>query len=107
MADVLRMQERYEEAIVEYAAARTLFEHQNEPKMVAVSWHQTGMVYQEAGQYDTAEAAYRQSLEIKTRMGDRAAQASSLIALGVLYNDFMNRPRRRGDLLQANGNYLC
>ena len=92
LATVRRMQGRYEEAIAAYAAARTLFEQQNEPQTVAVAWHQTGIVYQKAGQYDAAEAAYRQSLEIKTRMGDRAGQARSLIALGVLYNDSMNRP---------------
>ena len=92
LASVRGRQGRYEEAIAEYAAARTLFEQQNEPQMVAVSWHQTGMIYQKASQYDAAEAAYRQSLEIRTQMGNRAGQAGSLIALGVLYNDCMNRP---------------
>jgi tetratricopeptide (TPR) repeat protein len=43
------MQGRYDEAIAEYEAARTLFEQQNEPQSVAVAWHQTGRVYQEAG----------------------------------------------------------
>jgi tetratricopeptide (TPR) repeat protein len=85
-------QGRYGEAIAEYEAARTLFEQQNEPQSVAVIWHQTGMVYQKAGQYDAAEAAYRQSLEIFTRLGDRAGQASSLTQLGNLYGTGFNRP---------------
>lgn len=92
LATVRTMQGRYEEAIAEYAAARTLFEQQNEPQMVAVAWHQTGMVYQKAGQYAAAEVAYRQSLEIKTRMGNLAGQGNSLAQLGNLYDDCLNRP---------------
>jgi tetratricopeptide (TPR) repeat protein len=92
LATVRMFQGRYGEAIAEHEAARTLFEQQNEPQSVAVIWHQTGMVYQKAGQYDAAEAAYRQSLEIETRLGDRAGQASSLNQLGNLYDDCFNRP---------------
>ena len=65
LADVLRRQGKYEEAIASLQSARTLFEQQNEPAMIATIWHQLGIVYQDAGQYDPAEAAYRQSLEIK------------------------------------------
>jgi tetratricopeptide (TPR) repeat protein len=92
LATVRMFQGRYGEAIAEHEAARTLFDQQNEPQSVAVAWHQTGMVYQEAGQYDAAEAAYRQSLEIETRLGNRAGQASSLGQLGNLYDDCFNRP---------------
>jgi tetratricopeptide (TPR) repeat protein len=92
LATVRRMQGRYGEAIAEYDAARTLFEQQNEPKSVAVIWHQTGIAYQKAGQYDAAETAYRQSLEISTQLGDRAGQASSLTQLGNLYGTGFNRP---------------
>ncbi|MGC1526406.1 MAG: tetratricopeptide repeat protein, partial [Phormidesmis sp.] len=92
LADVLRMQGKYEEAIASLQSARTLFEQQNEPAMVATAWHQLGIVYQNAGQYDPAEAAYRQSLEIQTRRGDLSGQANSLTALGVLYSDKFNRP---------------
>jgi tetratricopeptide (TPR) repeat protein len=85
------MQGRYDEAIAGYEAARTLFEQQNEPQSVAVIWHQTGMVYQKAGQFDAAETAYRRSLEIKTQIGNRAGQADSLVQLGNLYNNYLNR----------------
>ncbi|MEM9116635.1 MAG: tetratricopeptide repeat protein [Cyanobacteria bacterium P01_F01_bin.56] len=92
LATVRMDQGRYDEAIAEYNAARTLFEQQNELQTVAVIWHQTGMVYQEAGQFDTAETAYRRSLEIETQIGDRARQADSLTQLGNLYDDYLNRP---------------
>ena len=51
-----------------------------------------GIVYQDAGDYEAAEAAYRRSLEIKTQSNNRAGQASSLGQLGNLYNDKLNRP---------------
>ncbi|MGB3572048.1 MAG: tetratricopeptide repeat protein, partial [Phormidesmis sp.] len=92
LAAVLRMQGEYEEAITSLQSARTLFEQQNEPASVAVIWHQLGIVYQNAGQYDPAEAAYRQSLEIQTRRGDLSGQASSLGELGNLYQSCLNRP---------------
>ncbi|MBW4484348.1 MAG: tetratricopeptide repeat protein [Tildeniella torsiva UHER 1998/13D] len=93
LAGVRRMQKRYEEAIAAYAAARTLFEQQNEPQSVAVIWHLTGMVYQNAGQYAAAEAAYRQSLELKIRTQMTAnGPASTLTQLGNLYDDCLNRP---------------
>ncbi|HET89486.1 MAG TPA: tetratricopeptide repeat protein, partial [Chloroflexi bacterium] len=75
-----------------YAEARALFEQQNEPTAVATAWHQLGMVHQEAGDYDTAEAAYRKSLEILTQTDNRAGQASGLTMLGNLYDDHLNRP---------------
>ena len=92
LATVLRMQGKYEEAIASLLSARTLFEQQNEPASVATIWHQLGIVYQKAGQYDPAEAAYRQSLEIEARRGDLTRQASSLNQLGNLYDDCLNRP---------------
>ncbi|MGB5914973.1 MAG: tetratricopeptide repeat protein, partial [Phormidesmis sp.] len=92
LANVLRRQAKYEEAIASLQSARTLFEQQNEPASVATIWHQLGIVYQDAGQYDPAEAAYRQSLEIKTRRGDLSGQANSLNQLGGLYQACLNRP---------------
>jgi tetratricopeptide (TPR) repeat protein len=86
------LQGRYDLAIAQYAAARTLFEQQNEPQSVAVAWHQTGMVYQEAGQFEAAETAYRRSLEIATHSNSRFQQASSLGELGILYSDYLKRP---------------
>ena len=64
----------------------------DEPGTVAVIWHQTGMAYQEAGQPEAAEDAYRKSLAIKVRLGDVAGQASTLNQLGNLYDDVLGRP---------------
>ncbi len=50
------------------------------------------MVYQEAGQPEAAEDAYRKSLAIKVRLGDVAGQASTLVQLGNLYDDVLDRP---------------
>jgi tetratricopeptide (TPR) repeat protein len=92
LATVRRRQGQYAEALAAHVEARTIFEQQNEPAMVATAWHQIGMVHQDAGQYDEAEAAYRRSLEITTQTNDRAGQASSLGQLGNLYDDHLNRP---------------
>jgi tetratricopeptide (TPR) repeat protein len=91
LATVRLLQGRYAEAIALHETARTLFEQQHEPAMVATAWHQIGMVHQEAGQFDAAEAAYRQSLEISTQINNRAEQGSSLTQLGNLYKDAWNR----------------
>ncbi|PSN19107.1 hypothetical protein C7271_09090, partial [filamentous cyanobacterium CCP5] len=92
LATVRMLQGRYEEAISGHEAARTLFEQQNEPAMAATAWHQLGVVYQKAGNYDAAEAAYRQSLAISTQRGDLAGQSKTLIELGNLYDAKLNRP---------------
>ena len=78
------MQRRYPEALAAYEEARERFTQLDEPGTVAVSWHQTGMVYQEAGQPEAAEDAYRKSLAIEVRLGDVAGQASTLTATGEL-----------------------
>jgi tetratricopeptide (TPR) repeat protein len=48
------------------------------------------MVHQKAGDYESAEAAYRRSLEIETQNNNLAGQADSLTMLGNLY-DNLNR----------------
>ncbi len=91
LATVMLLQSKYAEAVAGYEEARAIFEQQNEPATIATCWHQIGMVHQEAGHHDEAEAAYRQSLEIETRINNRAGQASSLTQLGNLYADKLNR----------------
>ena len=105
LADLLRMQGKYAEALAAYAEAlaayaealaayaeeRTIFEQQNELTAVATVWHQIGIVHRDTGNYDEAEAAYRRSLEIMTQTNNRAGQASSLGQLGNLYNDNLGR----------------
>jgi tetratricopeptide (TPR) repeat protein len=77
-------QRRYPEALRAHAEARERFSQLDEPSMVAVSWHQTGIVYQAAGELEAAEDAYRKSLAIEVRLGNIASQASTLTQLGNL-----------------------
>jgi tetratricopeptide (TPR) repeat protein len=92
LGTVRLQQRRYREALAAYVEARERFSALDEPGSVAVSWHQTGMVYQDAGQPEAAEDAYRKSLAIKVRLGDVAGQASTLGQLGILYDDVLDRP---------------
>jgi Tfp pilus assembly protein PilF len=79
----------------------------DEPGSVAVIWHQTGVVYQEAGQPEAAEDAYRQSLAIKMRLGDVGGQANTLLQLGYLYGDVLDRPEEAATFLrQAADKYV-
>jgi tetratricopeptide (TPR) repeat protein len=93
-------QRRYPEALAAHAEARELFTALNELGSVAVSWHQTGRVYQEVGQPDAAEDAYRQSLAIRVRLGDVAGQAGTLGQLGMLYDDALGRTEESVAFLQ-------
>ena len=92
LGTVRLQQRRYPEALAAYAEVRQRFTALDEPGPVAVLWHQTGMVHQEAGQPEAAEDAYRQSLAIKVRLGDVAGQAGTLNQLGILYLNYLERP---------------
>ncbi len=92
LATVRLFQRRYPEALAAYAEARERFTALIEPGSVAVIWHQTGMVYQEAGQPEAAEDAYRKSLAINVRLGNVRGQAGTLSQLGSLYDDDLGRP---------------
>ncbi len=70
---------------------RDRFTRLDEPGSVAVFWHQTGIVYEKAGQPEAAEDSYRKSLEIRVRLGDFDGQAATLNQLGSLYDDVLNR----------------
>jgi len=84
-------QRRYPEALAAHAEARERFTQLDEPGAVAVSWHETGRVYQQAGQPEAAEDAYRNSLAINVRLGDVAGQALTLGQLGNLYQTIVAR----------------
>lgn len=94
LATAWMFQKRYRDAISLYEETRTLFERQNEPVSVAIVWHQIGIVHRKAGNYNAAEAAYRQSLQIKITLNltDSNGPASTLSELGNLYDDQFNRP---------------
>jgi tetratricopeptide (TPR) repeat protein len=107
LGSVRLQQRRYPEALKAYEDARERFTQLDEPGSVAVAWHQTGIVYQKAGQPEAAEDAYRKSLAIEVRLGDVAGQASTLVQLGNLYDDVLNRPEEAvGFLRQAADKYV-
>ncbi|MCI5219162.1 MAG: tetratricopeptide repeat protein [Candidatus Electrothrix sp. LOE2] len=49
--------------------ALTLWKSMNEPGMEAMAWHQLGIVYQQAKQWEAAEQAYRQSARLFENLG--------------------------------------
>lgn len=91
LGTVRMRQLRYPEALVAHAEALERFTQLDEPCNVAVSWHQIGMVYEEAGQPEAAEDAYRKSLALEVRLGNVAGQANTLLQLGNLYYDALDR----------------
>ena len=93
-------QRRYPEALKAYEEARDRFTRLNEPGTVAGIWHQTGMVYQKAGQPEAAEDAYRKSLAMSVQLGNDAGEGSTLNQLGLLYNDFLDRPEEAAVFLR-------
>jgi tetratricopeptide (TPR) repeat protein len=92
LGTVRLQQQRYAEALEAHQQARDTFSRLNEPGSVATVWHQIGMVHQAAGQPEAAEEAYNQSLAIEVRLGNQAGQASTLIQIGILYDDALQRP---------------
>ena len=60
-------QKNYEEALHSYQTAREQFEQLGEPSSIASVWHQTAMVYEQTGNFEAADSAYRESLAIETR----------------------------------------
>ena len=85
------LQARYEEALKAYEEAREQFTRLEETGTVAGTWHQTGIVYEKAGQPEAAEDAYRKSLTIEVRLGNVAGQAKTLIQLGNLSGGVLGR----------------
>lgn len=92
LGTVRMLQRRYSEALAAHADARERFQTLGEPGSVAIAWHQMGMVHQEAGQPQAAEAAYRESLAINVQLHDVAGQAGTLNQLGSLYDNMLNQP---------------
>ena len=83
---ILRMEQgRYQEALEAYEEARKHAARLDMTSAVAEFWHQTGIVYHAIGQTEAAEDAYRKSLAIRTQIGEKTWQASTLGQLGILY----------------------
>ncbi|MFN0173826.1 MAG: tetratricopeptide repeat protein [Saprospiraceae bacterium] len=91
LATIRMLQKNYPEALRLHHEAKVIFEQYREPAMVATAWHQIGMVHQEAGNYPASETAYRDSLAIEIREKNKAGEAMSLIQLGNLYKDHLDR----------------
>ncbi|MCU0865310.1 MAG: CHAT domain-containing protein [Planctomycetes bacterium] len=92
LGSVRMQQRRYPEAIAAFADAREKFTQLDEPGSVAASWHQTGTAYGIVGQAEAAEDAYRKALAIMVRIGNVDGQAATLVQLGNLYDDVLDRP---------------
>ena len=106
LGTVRRNQGRCSEALASYAQARDYFTRLDEPGSIATIWHQTGVAYQQAGQPDAAEDAYRESLAIEVRLGRVAGQAATLNQLGILYGRDLGRMEEAAALLsQAADKY--
>lgn len=107
----VRLQQgRYADALQAFRNARERFTRLDDLSNVAVSWHQIGMALDAIGQLEAAEDAYGESLKLKGQLGNIAGQASTLVQLGNLYHDRLDRPedavkiyRRAADLFVEIG----
>lgn len=63
------------EAVKRYQVALQTFQQLGEPAAEATVWHQLGMAYEKAQQWDEAERHYRESARIKERGGNLAGAA--------------------------------
>jgi tetratricopeptide (TPR) repeat protein len=83
----VRLQQcRYQDALHLYEEARKQLSLLGDPAGEASFWHQTGTVYEKAGEPEAAEDAYRKSLAFNVQLGNVAAQALTLNQLGLLYD---------------------
>jgi tetratricopeptide (TPR) repeat protein len=92
---------RLDEAETLYRDIVARFEGQTTAKArqsLAVSYHQLGVVAQERGDLDAAEAWYKRSLAIEEELGNRPGMASSYHQLGMV-------AQLRGDLGAAEAWY--
>src|SRR5438552_2137127 len=84
LAEVVRKQGRYGEALELLNRAARGFAAFGEDAGVARVLHLTGTVAAQRGDYDKAQASYKKSLQIRERIGDKAGMASLLSNLGVI-----------------------
>ena len=84
LAIVLILEERYDQALAELAAARDTFEALGEASGLMAAWYNTGMAHRRAGDLAAAERAFREALAIERELGDRRGEAETLTELGVI-----------------------
>ena len=75
---------KLEEALARYHEALALFQRLQEPAMDAVAWHQLGLVFQKARQWDEAERHYRESARLKEQHGNLAGAAQTWNRLAIV-----------------------
>ena len=85
------MEGKSTEAAERHQQALTLFQTLREPTVEAVAWHQLGMVYQTARQWDEAERCYRESARIKVAQGNLSGAAKTWNNL-ALVNERAGKP---------------
>ncbi len=106
------------EAAERHRAALTLFQQLREPAVEAGGWHQLGMVFQEARQWDEAERHYREAARIREELGlfggndSVCATWNQLATLSMLagkpgvaemwYRKAIDGRRKTGDLLSTS-----
>ncbi|RCJ18406.1 hypothetical protein A6770_33185 [Nostoc minutum NIES-26] len=84
------MQGNIPEAEQLYLQALTTFQQVNEPASQAKIWHNLGIVYQEAKQWNAAEDAYRESARIKESQGNLGGAATTWNQL-ALVNEYTGK----------------
>ena len=84
LAEVMRKQGRYNEALDQLNRAARGFAAFGEEAGVAKVAHLVGTVWAQRGEYDKALDSYNKSLRIRERIGDKAGMGSLLSNLGVI-----------------------
>ena len=84
LAEVVRKQGRYGEALELLNRAARGFAAFGEESGVAKVLHLVGTVRAQRGDYDKAAESYKKSLQIRERIGDKSGMASLLSNLGVI-----------------------
>lgn len=109
------------ESVERYGGALVLFQHLQEPETEAVVWHQLGMAFQTARQWDEAERHYRESALIEEKLGNLTgaaqtwgqlaavnASAGKLAASEIWCRKVIDGSRQAGDVFttaRALGNF--
>ena len=72
------------EAETRYKVALETFQQLQEPASEATAWHQLGMVYEEAEEWEAADHHYRESARIKEAQGNLAGAAQTWNQLALV-----------------------
>jgi predicted ATPase/class 3 adenylate cyclase len=95
LAEVMRKQGRFDEAVALLERAAAGFESQSEEAGVGKVEHLLGTVAAQRGDYERAVARYERSLAIRERLDDKASMAALLSNLGVIAEYRGDYPRAR------------